>query len=61
MLFAKPFGVRFHQRLAMSALVGALCAGASAGAATAAEKLTYLLPAPPSLPAFAPWVLASRA
>src|SRR5262245_51890912 len=60
MLFAKPFGVRFPQRLAMLALAAALCAGASAGAATAAEKLTYLLPAPPSLPAFAPWVLAKH-
>jgi NitT/TauT family transport system substrate-binding protein len=28
--------------------------------AAAAEKLTYLLPAPPSLPAFAPWVLAKH-
>jgi len=30
MLFAKPFGVRFHQRLAMSTLVAASCVGASA-------------------------------
>ena len=29
-------------------------------AASAAEKITYLLPAPPSLPAFAPWVLAKH-
>ena len=28
--------------------------------AVAAEKITYLLPAPPSLPAFAPWVLAKH-
>ena len=28
--------------------------------AAAAEKITYLLPAPPSLPAFAPWVLAKH-
>src|SRR5262249_7791186 len=60
MLFAKPFGVRFHLRLAMSTLAAALCVGAAAGSATAAEKLTYLLPAPPSLPAFAPWVLAKH-
>src|SRR5262245_30812701 len=60
MLFAKPFGGRFHPRLSMSAtLVAAFCI-ASAGVATAAEKLTYLLPAPPSLPAFAPWVLAKH-
>jgi len=30
------------------------------GAALAQEKITYLLPAPPSLPAFAPWVLAKH-
>jgi NitT/TauT family transport system substrate-binding protein len=28
--------------------------------AAAAEKITYILPAPPSLPAFAPWVLAKH-
>src|SRR5215510_13734377 len=33
---------------------------ALSGAANAAEKITYLLPAPPSLPAFAPWVLAKH-
>ncbi len=31
-----------------------------AAPAVAAEKITYLLPAPPSLPAFAPWVLAKH-
>ena len=31
-----------------------------AGPASAAEKITYLLPAPPSLPALAPWVLAKH-
>jgi NitT/TauT family transport system substrate-binding protein len=31
-----------------------------ANPALAAEKITYLLPAPPSLPAFAPWVLAKH-
>jgi NitT/TauT family transport system substrate-binding protein len=31
-----------------------------ANPAGAAEKITYLLPAPPSLPAFAPWVLAKH-
>jgi NitT/TauT family transport system substrate-binding protein len=32
----------------------------ASGPAAAAEKLTYLLPAPTSLPAFAPWVLAKH-
>jgi NitT/TauT family transport system substrate-binding protein len=31
-----------------------------ASPAAAVEKITYLLPAPPSLPAFAPWVLAKH-
>jgi len=31
-----------------------------AGAATAAEPITFLLPAPPALPAFAPWVIAKQ-
>jgi NitT/TauT family transport system substrate-binding protein len=42
--------------IAAAALVGVL----GASAASAAEKITYLLPAPPSLPAFAPWVLAKH-
>jgi NitT/TauT family transport system substrate-binding protein len=42
--------------IAAAALVGVL----STSAASAAEKITYLLPAPPSLPAFAPWVLAKH-
>ena len=45
-------------------LVSALAAAAGIAMMTApagaAEKLTYLLPAPPSLPAFAPWVLAKH-
>src|SRR6202047_906010 len=38
----------------------ALCVSLPSGPASAAEKITYLLPAPPSLPAFAPWVLAKH-
>src|SRR5262245_63433522 len=38
----------------------ALGAGLWLSPALAAEKITYLLPAPPSLPAFAPWVLAKH-
>lgn len=30
------------------------------GPAAALEKITYLLPAPPSLPAFAPWAIAKQ-
>ncbi len=37
-----------------------LALGLWAAPAAAAEKITYLLPAPPSLPAFAPWVLAKH-
>jgi NitT/TauT family transport system substrate-binding protein len=37
-----------------------LAASLLAHPASAAEKITYLLPAPPSLPAFAPWVLAKH-
>jgi NitT/TauT family transport system substrate-binding protein len=41
-------------------LAGMICAALFAHPAAAAEKVTYLLPAPPSLPAFAPWVLAKH-
>jgi NitT/TauT family transport system substrate-binding protein len=40
----------------ITAFAATLCANPS----IAAEKITYLLPAPPSLPAFAPWVLAKH-
>ena len=47
-----------------AALAAAVLAGPIAGPALAQqkplEKITYLLPAPPSLPAFAPWVLAQH-
>jgi NitT/TauT family transport system substrate-binding protein len=42
------------------AVTTAACIGAWSPSASAAEKITYLLPAPPSLPAFAPWVLAKH-
>ena len=42
---------------ALAGMIGALL---FAHPAAAAEKITYLLPAPPSLPAFAPWVLAKH-
>jgi NitT/TauT family transport system substrate-binding protein len=41
-------------------VVAALTTAVCTSPATAAEKITYLLPAPPSLPAFAPWVLAKH-
>ncbi len=42
------------------ALAAVLGVGLWASPAAAGEKITYLLPAPPSLPAFAPWVLAKH-
>ncbi len=45
------------RRICVSSL---LALGLCAAPAAAAEKITYLLPAPPSLPAFAPWVLAKH-
>src|SRR5258708_29947182 len=51
---------QLHKSLSISALAAILGIGLWASPATAAEKLTYLLPAPPSLPAFAPWVLAKH-
>jgi NitT/TauT family transport system substrate-binding protein len=60
MLFARPLGGRLQEEVAAAVLTIALCACALTSPATAAEKITYLLPAPPSLPAFAPWVLAKH-
>ena len=48
--------LRLRRMLASSLLA----LGLYAAPAAAAEKITYLLPAPPSLPAFAPWVLAKH-
>jgi NitT/TauT family transport system substrate-binding protein len=50
----------FRNTFSSSAFAAALAAGLWASPAAAAEKITYLLPAPPSLPAFAPWVLAKH-
>jgi NitT/TauT family transport system substrate-binding protein len=41
-------------------LAAALIAMLAAGTASAAEKVTYLLPAPAFLPAFGPWMLAKE-
>ena len=57
MSFSKALG---RLQAPRAALVAAACVGLLSGPATAAEKITYLLPAPPSLPAFAPWVLAKH-
>jgi NitT/TauT family transport system substrate-binding protein len=57
MSFGKAFG---RLSAPLSAMAAAVSMGILAGPAGAAEKLTYLLPAPPSLPAFAPWVLAKH-
>ena len=46
--------------LRASALAAVCAVAIGGGNASAQEKLTYLLPAPPSLPAFAPWVLAKH-
>jgi NitT/TauT family transport system substrate-binding protein len=43
-----------------SAVAAAMWVALCVTPAVAAEKITYLLPAPPSLPAFAPWVLAKH-
>ncbi len=51
---------RLHKIVSALALATMLGVGLWASPATAAEKITYLLPAPPSLPAFAPWVLAKH-
>jgi len=47
-------------RLCMLGLAAALMSIPSIRPAAALEKLTFLLPAPPSLPAFAPWVIAKQ-
>src|SRR5260370_32492873 len=58
MVFAKR--AEFAVRALGVALAAGICVSLSSGPASAAEKITYLLPAPPSLPAFAPWVLAKH-
>jgi NitT/TauT family transport system substrate-binding protein len=49
-----------RRTLLPSVFAALLGVGLWAGPTLAAEKITYLLPAPPSLPAFAPWVLAKH-
>lgn len=51
----RKFLARHHRVAAAVTLVAGLCA---AGIAVAAEKVTYLFPAPSVLPAFAPFMLA---
>jgi NitT/TauT family transport system substrate-binding protein len=51
---------RLRKTLSTPVLAAILGFGVWASPAVAAEKITYLLPAPPSLPAFAPWVLAKH-
>lgn len=53
-------GIGCRARAVLAAAAVALGFGALAPGAEAAEKITYLLPAPPSLPAFGPWVLAKH-
>lgn len=54
--------MRITSHLKVLAAAAALTAGLGAPVSTAmaAEKITYLLPAPLSLPAFGPWVLAQH-
>lgn len=44
----------------LSRFAGPLLALCACAASAAPTEVTYLLPAPPSSPAFAPWVIASR-
>src|SRR5713226_6190919 len=66
---AAPYSVRMMARRgsmtrapALLASLGIFCVTVfgSARAAIAAEKVTYLLPAPITLPAFGPWVVAQQ-
>lgn len=47
-------------RLTVSLAALALAMSVLSGTAQAKENITYLLPAPPTLPAFAPWVIAKQ-
>lgn len=56
----KKTGNNWLRRFAQTALISA-CVGLSPSAfSQQLEKITYLLPAPATLPAFAPWVLAQH-
>ncbi|HXP30714.1 MAG TPA: ABC transporter substrate-binding protein [Stellaceae bacterium] len=49
-----------HRANALAVLLAALAAAGAGTAAAAAEKVTYLLPAPAFLPAFGPWMVAKQ-
>jgi len=53
-------GAGFPRSGGRAVALAALATLVFASPAVAVEKITYLLPAPPSLPAFAPWVLAKH-
>lgn len=57
---SRIFGRNAPSAAALAIFGGISLSGILAAPAIAAEKITYLLPAPPSLPAFAPWVLAKH-
>jgi NitT/TauT family transport system substrate-binding protein len=54
----KPALGRSARSIALATVAGILSAGMAAHPAAALEKVTYLIAAPLSLPAYAPWVLA---
>jgi len=49
-----------HKFVAAACCGMALAVGAAAPALAAPEEVTYLLPAPPNSPAFAPWMIAQQ-
>lgn len=56
-----PRAFRVARAFALAVCTATITAvGLAASPALALEKITYLLPAPPSLPAFAPWVIAKQ-
>ena len=57
---SRIFGRNGPSAAALAIFGGISLSGIAGTPALAAEKITYLLPAPPSLPAFAPWVLAKH-
>src|SRR5712692_4549438 len=57
---SRIFGRNGPSAAALAIFGGISLSGIAGTPAIAAEKITYLLPAPPSLPAFAPWVLAKH-
>lgn len=49
-----------HSPNVLKSLVAAIALAACTAAAAAPDEVTYLLPAPATLPAFAPWMIAER-